>query len=201
MGERGVRLRPPARRLRHRQLDDAAEEEPRRRRAGARAHRPRAGRAGRAPHHAEGPAARLQPRPAGGQGAALRRRAPRCAAASPCWPPCCRRCASTPTRMAAAADGLLLATDVADLLVERGVPFRRAHEMVGGARAPLPRHRHRACAISTPPRSGATRRGSTRRRPRRSRPHRSVARRRVVGGTAPAEVRRQLARAAREARA
>src|SRR5438093_11717444 len=34
-------------------------------------------------------------------------------------------------RMAAAADGLLLATDVADLLVERGVPFRRAHEIVG----------------------------------------------------------------------
>ena len=35
-------------------------------------------------------------------------------------------------RMAAAADGLLLATDLADLLVERGVPFRRAHAVVGG---------------------------------------------------------------------
>ncbi len=31
----------------------------------------------------------------------------------------------------AAASGLLLATDVADYLVERGVPFRRAHEIVG----------------------------------------------------------------------
>jgi argininosuccinate lyase len=31
-------------------------------------------------------------------------------------------------------------------------------------------------------------------------PARSVARRRVVGGTAPVQVRRQLARAAREAR-
>src|SRR5207244_12792662 len=34
-------------------------------------------------------------------------------------------------RMAQAADGLLLSTDLADLLVERGVPFRRAHEIVG----------------------------------------------------------------------
>src|SRR5262249_19762982 len=36
-------------------------------------------------------------------------------------------------RMAAAADGLLLATDVADRLVEEhDVPFRAAHEIVGG---------------------------------------------------------------------
>jgi argininosuccinate lyase len=35
-------------------------------------------------------------------------------------------------RTAAAASGLLLATDVADYLVGRGVPFRRAHEIVGG---------------------------------------------------------------------
>jgi argininosuccinate lyase len=33
-------------------------------------------------------------------------------------------------RMAAAASGLLLATDVADYLVGRGMPFRRAHEVV-----------------------------------------------------------------------
>jgi len=33
---------------------------------------------------------------------------------------------------AAAADELLAATDVADLLVRRGVPFRQAHGMVGG---------------------------------------------------------------------
>src|SRR5262249_47620176 len=32
---------------------------------------------------------------------------------------------------ATAASGLLLATDVADYLVGRGVPFRRAHEIVG----------------------------------------------------------------------
>jgi argininosuccinate lyase len=35
-------------------------------------------------------------------------------------------------RAAAAASGLLLATDVADYLVGRGIPFRRAHEIVGG---------------------------------------------------------------------
>jgi argininosuccinate lyase len=34
-------------------------------------------------------------------------------------------------RMEAAASGLLLATDVADYLVARGVPFREAHETVG----------------------------------------------------------------------
>jgi argininosuccinate lyase len=34
-------------------------------------------------------------------------------------------------RAAAAASGLLLATDVADYLVGRGVPFRRSHEIVG----------------------------------------------------------------------
>ena len=37
-----------------------------------------------------------------------------------------------PARSEAGAGGMLLATDVADYLVERGVPFRRAHEIVGG---------------------------------------------------------------------
>jgi len=35
------------------------------------------------------------------------------------------------TRSTEAASGLLLATDVADYLVSRGMPFRRAHEVVG----------------------------------------------------------------------
>jgi argininosuccinate lyase len=35
-------------------------------------------------------------------------------------------------RTARAASGLLLATDVADYLVRKGLPFRRAHEVVGG---------------------------------------------------------------------
>ena len=34
--------------------------------------------------------------------------------------------------MTRAASGLLLATDVADYLVGKGVPFRDAHEIVGG---------------------------------------------------------------------
>ena len=39
-----------------------------------------------------------------------------------------------PDRCAAAvSDPLLLATDLADYLVRRGVPFRKAHELVGKA--------------------------------------------------------------------
>jgi argininosuccinate lyase len=37
-----------------------------------------------------------------------------------------------PQRMASAASGLLLATDVADFLVSKGMAFRQAHEVVGG---------------------------------------------------------------------
>ena len=37
-----------------------------------------------------------------------------------------------PLKTAAAASGLLLATDVADFLVSKGMPFRQAHEVVGG---------------------------------------------------------------------
>ena len=100
-------------------------------------------------------------------------------------------------RMAVAADGLLLATDLADALVERGLPFRRAHEVVGS----LVRHCLRtrtglrdldATTLErhSPLLTTAMVRGLT--------PARSVARRRVVGGTAPAEVARQLRRARRE---
>jgi argininosuccinate lyase len=100
-------------------------------------------------------------------------------------------------RMAAAADGLLLATDVADVLVERGVPFREAHEIVGG----LVRH---CLTTGTQLRNvdAATLKAHspllTRAIVRRMTPERSVARRRVLGGTAPSEVARQLARAERE---
>jgi argininosuccinate lyase len=100
-------------------------------------------------------------------------------------------------RMAAAADGLLLATDLADALVERGVPFRRAHEIVGR----LVRH---CLATGTALRdldASVLRRHSPALTPdlvRRLTPRASVARRRVIGGTAPREVARQLARAGRE---
>ena len=42
------------------------------------------------------------------------------------------RLALNAERTERAASGLLLATDVADYLVSRGMPFRRAHEVVGG---------------------------------------------------------------------
>ena len=99
--------------------------------------------------------------------------------------------------MSAAADGLLLATDVADVLVERGVPFREAHEIVGG----LVRH---CLATGTGLRdvdAKTLKSHSPLLTPalvRRLTPARSVARRRVLGGTAPREVARQLARAERE---
>ncbi|EFL21932.1 argininosuccinate lyase [Streptomyces himastatinicus ATCC 53653] len=68
----GVLLRDPPRRLLHRLLDHAAEEEPGHRRAGPRQVRPPHRQPHRAAGHAEGPAARVQPRPPGGQGAGLR---------------------------------------------------------------------------------------------------------------------------------
>src|SRR5213593_2536250 len=100
-------------------------------------------------------------------------------------------------RMAAAADGLLLATDLADLLVERGVPFRRANEIVGG----LVRHCLATGVALRDLDAALLRRHSPHLTPalvRRLTPARSVARRRVLGGTAPREVARQLARATRE---
>jgi argininosuccinate lyase len=100
-------------------------------------------------------------------------------------------------RMATAADGLLLATDLADALVERGVPFRRAHEIVGrlvrhclGSGSALRDLDAATLARHSPVLTPALVRGLT--------PARSLARRRVTGGTAPAEVARQLRRAQRE---
>ena len=46
---------------------------------------------------------------------------------------------------AAASDEFIAATDVADLLVRRGVPFREAHGIVGGAGAGAPSSRASSC--------------------------------------------------------
>ncbi len=93
---------------------------------------------------AQRPAHDLQPRPAGGQGAAVRHErhgAHACAFA--------RRCSATlpltgPGLPGAASDPALLATDLADYLVRKGLPFRQAHHTVGalvaaaeGLRKPL----------------------------------------------------------------
>jgi argininosuccinate lyase len=102
-------------------------------------------------------------------------------------------------RMAEAADGLLLATDLADALVERGLPFREAHAVVGG----LVRHCLRTGTALRDLDAATLARQSpllTTAMVRRLTPARSLARRRVTGGTAPAEVTRQLRRAAREVR-
>ena len=78
-----VRVRAAARVGRDRLVDDAAEAQPRRRRARARQGRHRARAADRAARGAEGPPARLRPRPAGGQGARVRGAPRRRAARSP----------------------------------------------------------------------------------------------------------------------
>jgi argininosuccinate lyase len=48
-----------------------------------------------------------------------------------------------------AAGGFMLATDVADYLVRKGLPFRDAHELVGGMVRTL-LHEHRAIESLTP---------------------------------------------------
>ena len=88
VGVARVRLGAARRRLLHRVVDHAAEEEPRRRRAGPWQGRPAHRPPHRSPRDAEGPAVRVQPRPPGGQGAGLRRRRhPRswCCPRSPAW--------------------------------------------------------------------------------------------------------------------
>ena len=98
-------------------------------------------------------------------------------------------------RMRAAATdpaGFLLATDAADFLVEQGVPFRAAHAAVGElvrtaeaqgvALHELPLATFRA---AHPKYTEAVRKALD--------PDRAVARRRAVGGPAPANVRRQVA--------
>ena len=106
----------------------------------------------------------------------------------------------SPDRCAAAVDAAMLATDVADALVERGLPFREAHEAVGalvrraeeegGTLAELD---ERALA-EIDPRAADLSLASL------LDPERSMARREVIGGTGRAAVADQLqaARAALE---
>ena len=133
LGDRGVRLRAPARGGRDRLLDDAAEAEPRRRRARARQGRHGDRPAGRAARHAEGPPARLRPRPAGGQAAGLRGAPGRARRARGAARPRRRARARPRSPGGGCADPLLLATDAAETLVRAGVPFREAHERVAAS--------------------------------------------------------------------
>jgi argininosuccinate lyase len=100
---------------------------------------------------------------------------------------------------AAALEGHATATDLADYLVRKGVPFRDAHDVVAGAvreaeRAgvdlsalPLEKLRSFSGKIGSDVKRALTLEGS-------------VAARRHAGGTAPAEVRRAIARARRRLR-
>ena len=130
------------RRVRLRLEPHAAEEEPRRRRAAAREGAARGRLTWSALHGVlHGAAADLQQGPPGGQGAAVRRRRHARARARARRAGCSTGIAFNRERLAAAAaDELLAATDIADLLVRAGVPFREAHGVVGGlVRAALER--------------------------------------------------------------
>jgi argininosuccinate lyase len=99
-----------------------------------------------------------------------------------------------PVRMSAGLDGHLLATDLADYLVEKGVPFRQAHDAVGRwvraageqARPLRDFHLEELRAFHPAFETDVTEVFD---------PLRSVSRRSAIGGTAPAAVRAQISAA------
>jgi len=95
-------------------------------------------------------------------------------------------------RAAAAAAGLLLATDVADYLVGRGIPFRRAHEIVGALVRTLVAERRDFTSLSLHEWRAASDRFEADIIERVS-PAASVNAKRTPQSTAPADVRRRLA--------
>ena len=127
----------------------------------------------RRPHrparHAQGPAARVQPRPPGGQGAAVRR-GRHLHAALPAVAGLLDTAEFVPERMQAAADDAAsAATDLAELLVRQGVPFRDAHAVVGAlVRQAVERGHRRSRSSSWPTRASARRRWRCSSRARRS---------------------------------
>ena len=109
--------------------------------------------------HPQGAAAGLQPRPAGGQGAALRRRRPGLAGRSSRCGASTRRRRGTRSACRRAADGpAAAAIDLAEMLVEQGMPFRQAHALVGGlVRESLERHVPLVELVAAHPGSGGGR--------------------------------------------
>ena len=133
MDDRGVRVRPARRRLRHRQLDAPAEEEPRHRRAGPREGRSADRQPHRPPRHPQGPARSRTTATCRRTRSRSSTRSTRCSSPSVrCRRPrrharvrrasACRRRPTCPTASA---------TDLAEHLVEQGTPFRDAHAIVG----------------------------------------------------------------------
>lgn len=97
-------------------------------------------------------------------------------------------------RMRAALDEAILATDLADYLVERGVPFREAHRAIGVL---VRESEVRSAALSALPREVFQQASSAFGEDVYSvfDPARSVAARQASGGTAPTAVRQQIAEA------
>ena len=90
------------------------------------------------------------------------------------------------------ADGFIFATDVAEHLVERGVPFRKSHEIVGNAvRWCIERKRALTSLSAEEWRTLVPQAGDE--LPSLLTPQRSVARRDTLGGTSPRQVRLQVA--------
>ncbi|HZP48535.1 MAG TPA: argininosuccinate lyase [Vicinamibacterales bacterium] len=95
-------------------------------------------------------------------------------------------------RAAAAASGLLLATDVADYLVGRGVPFRTAHEIVGAIVRKLVAERRDFASLSLDEWRAASDRFESDIAARIT-PRMSVEAKRTPQSTAPEAVNRRLA--------
>jgi argininosuccinate lyase len=95
-------------------------------------------------------------------------------------------------RMAEAAGGFLLATDLAEHLVSAGVPFREAHEAVGRAVADLD-SKGRSLADVQPEEWAELLPGLSSAAVALLSPERAVARRGIPGGPSPESVRHQVA--------
>jgi argininosuccinate lyase len=99
-----------------------------------------------------------------------------------------------PARMREAlGSGEALATDAAEYLVEKGVPFREAHEAVGAAAAYASKEGRELASLA----AEDWRRFHAAFGPdvlERFDPERSLARREIVGAPGPKQVRRELAR-------
>ena len=106
-----------------------------------------------------------------------------------------RACARRPT------DPALGATDLAEELVRGGMPFRSAHEIVGRLVRRAEEKRVSLRELDAGRSARRRRRRCRRRRSRRSTPPARSAREHLIGGPAPAAVKREVARLEAELRA
>ena len=101
-----------------------------------------------------------------------------------------------PERMrAATAQGFLTATDLADELVRRGVPFAKAHEQVGKLVRYCVDHERTFAGLSNSEAQRFVPSWDRKLREVAVSPENAVSRRNVLGGTAPRQVARQIAAA------